>query len=383
MQTRQEETKFAPAERLDNSAIFRQSRMLEEQGLLTALYEAVMNAVVIVNAQRQIVYCNQNFADFTGFRDPRSLYGMRPGEAIGCIHSEEEAGGCGTAEACAVCGAVNSILDAQQGVLRVREAHIRKQDGTPDANIELKASPFAQDREKFVILSINDISDRVRRRALERVFFHDLMNTASGLKIISEELESAARTDSHLPVQNQLINGITHLIEEIREQRSLMAAETDDLEPTIKQCRSLELLHQLTAYYQYLDIAENRLIRIAPDSSDIPFETDRTLVFRVLSNMLKNALEASGPGETVVLACRAVRGGVEFSVQNPAYMPKNIQFQVFHRAFSTKSSGRGLGTYSMKLLTEHYLGGRVSFTSSHRNGTCFRAWYPLKLDSVA
>ena len=40
--------------------------------------------------------------------------------------------------------------------------------------------------------------------------------------------------------------------------------------------------------------------------------------------------------------------------------------------FSTKSStGRGLGTYSMKLLGERYLGGAVSFSSSAEHGTVF------------
>ena len=33
-------------------------------------------------------------------------------------------------------------------------------------------------------------------------------------------------------------------------------------------------------------------------------------------------------------------------------------------SFSTKGAGRGLGTYGMKLLTERYLNGSVSFVSS-------------------
>ena len=380
MQTAQIHSKFAPSKRLDEAEIKRQSHLIRNQAFLSRLYEAVMNAVVIVNQQRQIVFCNRNFASVAGFSRPEEIYGLRPGEAIGCVHSDEEEGGCGTTAACAFCGAVNAILDAQRGVFEAREANIRTRGGGPDVNVELKATLIEHQQESFVIVSMNDISDRVRRRALERVFFHDLMNTAAGLKIITEELPKTATAPSNA-IKEQLIDGISHLMEEIREQRSLLAAETEELQLTVKPARSLTLLKELTAYYQYFDIASAKHIVFSEDTEDLAFRTDRTLVFRVIGNMLKNALEASAPGETITLACRQKKGGLEFSVHNPAFMPQDVQLQVFNRSFSTKEAGRGLGTYSMKMLTEHYLAGRVYFTSSPSAGTCFRAWYPFNLKS--
>ncbi len=43
----------------------------------------------------------------------------------------------------------------------------------------------------------------------------------------------------------------------------------------------------------------------------------------------------------------------------------------------TSTCCRGLGTYSVKLLTERYLGGAVTFTSTQEEGTTFRVCYPL------
>ncbi len=63
-------------------------------------------------------------------------------------------------------------------------------------------------------------------------------------------------------------------------------------------------------------------------------------------------------------------------MNNPGEMPRQVQLQVFQRSFTTKGRGRGLGTYSMRLLTERYLGGRVSFASSPTEGVTFRAVYP-------
>jgi len=49
--------------------------------------------------------------------------------------------------------------------------------------------------------------------------------------------------------------------------------------------------------------------------------------------------------------------------------------------FPPKASGRGLGTYSIKLLTERYLKGSVAFTTSPEAGTRFTATLPINLES--
>jgi signal transduction histidine kinase len=104
--------------------------------------------------------------------------------------------------------------------------------------------------------------------------------------------------------------------------------------------------------------------------------TDRALLGRVIGNMLKNALEASRPGEAVTAGCERQVGQVRFWVHNSAVMPRSTQLQLFQRSFSTKGAGRGLGTYSIKLLGERYLGGRVVFSSVEGQGTTFTLVLP-------
>ncbi len=57
-------------------------------------------------------------------------------------------------------------------------------------------------------------------------------------------------------------------------------------------------------------------------------------------------------------------------------MPEAVQLQLFQRSFTTKGLGRGIGTYSIRLLTERYLGGKVSFTSTPAAGTRFELSFP-------
>ena len=56
--------------------------------------------------------------------------------------------------------------------------------------------------------------------------------------------------------------------------------------------------------------------------------------------------------------------GTFISVQNDRAMSNEVKYQIFQKSFSTKGNGRGLGTFSIKLLTERYLKGSVSFESN-------------------
>jgi len=109
----------------------------------------------------------------------------------------------------------------------------------------------------------------------------------------------------------------------------------------------------------------------------VQLTSDRTLLKRILGNLVKNALEACPPRQTVTLGCELIAGQkIRFWVHNPTPMPREVQLQVFNRSFSTKGPGRGLGTYSVRLLTEKYLKGVAGFTSSPEQGTTFFVTFP-------
>jgi sensor histidine kinase regulating citrate/malate metabolism len=100
--------------------------------------------------------------------------------------------------------------------------------------------------------------------------------------------------------------------------------------------------------------------------------SDGVIIRRIVGNMLKNALEAIHPGDAVTLSCHEQGGRLLFTVHNPGVMAPHVQLQLFRRSFSTRGeSGRGLGTYSMKLFGERYLKGEVTFESNAETGTLF------------
>jgi sensor histidine kinase regulating citrate/malate metabolism len=88
--------------------------------------------------------------------------------------------------------------------------------------------------------------------------------------------------------------------------------------------------------------------------------------------MIKNAFEAEQDEVRITFGMIPFQqNGAMIWVNNPGYMTEEVQLQIFNRSFSTKASDRGLGTYSMKLLTEKYLNGKIYFTSKKETGTSF------------
>jgi signal transduction histidine kinase len=110
---------------------------------------------------------------------------------------------------------------------------------------------------------------------------------------------------------------------------------------------------------------------------ELDLVSDRVLLRRVVTNMLKNAAEASG-GQTVHIRTARQGDGIAIEVRNSGYMSREVQLQLFKRSFSTKGEGRGYGTYGMKLFGERYLKGKIRFVSTPESGTAFTFLLPLE-----
>jgi signal transduction histidine kinase len=231
----------------------------------------------------------------------------------------------------------------------------------------------------FSVFVALDISHEKRRQALEHIFLHDIHNVACGLSWCIDFLQKATpdEREQHLDDIRRLCR---ELNEEIGAQRTLLRAESGELVLTPAKVGSLGLLQDAVDLYRGHPVAQGRILRVDDQARDATVVSDRILLLRVVCNLIKNALEASQAGHTVTAGCAADGNVAEFWVHNEGFMPRDVQLQVFQRSFSTKGIGRGLGTYSVRLLTERYLKGSVSFTTSPGQGTTFRIRCPLILE---
>jgi signal transduction histidine kinase len=355
----------------------RQSQLFLDEGLLHQLYDAVTEIVLILNEKREIVFANQRLLETLKIDEARDIYGARPGDALRCIHVNDNRRGCGSSAFCRACGAVKAIVSSQNGRTDVQECRIVLNEQGDSLELLIRTSPLAVNGENFTICALTDISHEKRKLALERIFIHDIKNLAGGVRFFANLLRNVGPAQVESSAE-MIHTTASRLLQEIDVHKDLIAAENNDLTLQSEPIHTLPLLRELAAFYQEQDIGAARRIHVHPDACHACFTSDRTLVTRVLENMLKNALEASSPGDTVTLGARMLKTKVEFWTHNPGFIPEEVQSRIFQRSFSTKGPGRGLGTYGIKLLSEQYLKGSVSFTTSKRYGTTFRVCYPLE-----
>lgn len=365
-------TEFAPAQREPIEVVLGQFRSFIGTHC-RAFFDALPTMVMALNSFRQVVFANQAIVTFLGQSAVEDMLGSRPGEILGCVNADVHSGGCGTSRHCRDCGATRAILSAinklipASGDCKLLRRHSTDIEGL---DLQVSASPFSVDGHNFVLFALTDITHESRRRNMERIFFHDVLNLAGGISGLSEMLSEMV-PDSVKSEFDILRSATNSLVDEVMAQRDLAAAEVNELSIFVDNHDTLDLLRKLRGFYAHSPVAQGRIIAIDPESCEVTVRTDARLVQRVLGNMLKNALEALPLGGTALLSCKEEGARVVFSVQNPGYIPQALQDSIFHRSFSTKGNGRGMGTYSMLLLSESYLGGDVGFRSSEVEGTVF------------
>lgn len=373
-------TWFAPAERVSIDVVRKQYEYFKDNHLLIKTLESISMAVLILNKQRQLVFANKAFMDMIHKEDVYSILGLRAGEALGCIYADVMEGGCGTSEHCRECGAVKAILNSFDYEQDVQDCRITLEDENQALDLRVMASQLKHKGESFSVFSISDIADEKRSEVLERIFLHDVKNTAGVLHGFSSLLMEKTQTELD-PSGKILIDLATKLLDEIDSYNQLTLAESKQLQVKLSSFGTLEFLERIKNQYMNHTVASEKSIQVDSNAVDIIMISDNIILGRILGNMIKNALESVQPGNIVSLSCARDGEKLKFSVHNPGLIPREVQLQIFQRSFSTKGIGRGLGTYSIKMLSEQYLEGKVGFTSSADKGTTFYGVYPLSLDS--
>jgi histidine kinase/DNA gyrase B/HSP90-like ATPase len=374
-------TLMAPVDRASDAEVRRQYALVVGTEWLARSLGALPHVVAMINQYRQIVYGNGSLAALLGVESLDDVIGRRFGEAVGCRHSDETTGGCGTTDYCTTCGAGTALLESWQGTAGCQECRIVSKSLGEDLDLRIWATPFVIGGETFTLFTLLDIRDEKRRAALECVFFHDVLNTASGVQGITGLLAGTS-PDERVEMVRTLEHLSWQLIDEIESQRDLVAVERGNLSVHTEAFLSRDLLDDVADGYRRHRLAATRILIVAPGSENVRVVSDRRLLKRVICNMTKNALEACPAGATVTLTCDSDAERIDIRVHNPTVMPHNVQLQLFQRSFSTKGLGRGLGTYSMRLLSERYLGGCISFASTEQAGTTFTASYPRQLRAI-
>jgi signal transduction histidine kinase len=223
------------------------------------------------------------------------------------------------------------------------------------------------------------MKEREQKDILVHGIIHDLMSPLHAiiglLSLLSERMQQEPEAD-WLRVATMAARRQQELISEIRDVFTAEVAALNQVQPD-----GVELMGVL-----------HRVVREREPvarGSDIRIEIDATLerasvvgeemrLFRVLTNLVDNALRYSPTGGAVKIRVRGDDSGVVVCVddEGPGVPPEMLPrlFEKFARGLD-RGSGTGLGLYFCRMTVENW-GGAIGYERG--NGTGSRFWIRLK-----
>ena len=369
---------FASVDKSSATELLKQIQILNQDVFLDGLMETVGGLLAVLNEHRQIIRLNRAFMDIAGLNEPRQALGLRPGEALGCVHANETDSGCGTTLYCSTCGSAKAIVSSLKYNRPAEDLCALKstRDGHDvDLVLQVRSHPISIGGSIFLLLFMQDITLQQHRAALERTFFHDINNMLAGLVGASQLL---SRDMQKSPMIDIIQRSSLRLQKAVEIQKLLLESETETYHLVEQKISVAQIRDDMLSLFQEHPARLEKTLEFTQDFEDLTIMTDISLFQRVLANMITNALEASEVGDRVRVSILLETSSICFRVHNNQVIPEDTKRRIFQRNFSTKgNNGRGVGTFSMKMFGEKILGGRIDFSSTLDEGTIFTFTLPL------
>jgi signal transduction histidine kinase len=210
------------------------------------------------------------------------------------------------------------------------------------------------------------------RDDLIAVVSHDLKNPLSAILMQAESMLKRASVGSEESLHllrvgaERIGRSATHMKALIEDLLDLARIETQRFTLHLQSVESRVFLEE--ALLAALPLAESKRITVAVDLIDLPrLEADPERVFRVLSNLLGNAVKFTPEGGTITL--RAAPRGDELLITvidtGPGIAADHLPhvFERYWQAGPASRAGAGLGLYIARGIVEAH-GGRIWAESS-------------------
>tara|TARA_R100001369_G_scaffold5880_3_gene16161 strand:+ start:69536 stop:70990 length:1455 start_codon:yes stop_codon:yes gene_type:complete len=166
------------------------------------------------------------------------------------------------------------------------------------------------------------------------------------------------------------------LIEQIDTMSSIASAFSNFAKMPAQKKEVLNVVHIVKLA---LDIFNEHYITFEAEPEEVIAKFDRTQLIRVVTNLVKNGIQAMPKGKLdpkIITKVFLDNDSVKITVEdNGSGISDDTKSKIFEPKFTTKTSGMGLGLAMVKNIVETY-NGSITFTSQLGVGTTFTVSFP-------
>ncbi|WP_394350906.1 sensor histidine kinase [Flavobacterium phycosphaerae] len=213
-------------------------------------------------------------------------------------------------------------------------------------------------------------------REMAKQVAHEIKNPLTPMRLTVQSFQR--KFDPNDPELKQKLNDYSKtLIQQIDTMTAVASAFSNFASMPAQQNETLNVVQVVELA---LDIFNEEFITFESNNSYIVTKLDRTQLIRIITNLVKNAIQ-SIPDEQeekqVLVSVNEVENNVIISVKDngSGIEPEHIE-HVFEPKFTTKTSGMGLGLGIIKNIIENYK-GTITFETELGKGSTFIVSLPI------
>lgn len=211
-------------------------------------------------------------------------------------------------------------------------------------------------------------------REMAKQVAHEIKNPLTPMRLTVQSFER--RFDPNDPnIKEKLKEYSTSIIQQIDVMSSIATAFSDFAKMPKQRKESVEVVSVIKIA---LDIFENENISFKSNSDEVYLMVDKSQLIRVVTNLVKNAIQAVEDTENpeIIVDISDFDEFFEIKVEdNGAGIEEELKTLIFEPRFTTKNSGMGLGLAMSKKIIETY-NGQINFESTVGKGTVFSIIIP-------
>ncbi|MDN3491676.1 sensor histidine kinase [Winogradskyella bathintestinalis] len=228
-----------------------------------------------------------------------------------------------------------------------------------------------------VVLATNEREQAWREMAKQVA--HEIKNPLTPMRLTVQSFQRKFNpNDENI---NQKVNEYSNtLIQQIDTMSSIASAFSNFAKMPAQKNENLNVVHIVKLA---LDIFNEDYIVFHSEAEEIIAKFDRTQLIRVVTNLVKNGIQAipedvNHPKIEVCVFSEAENVIITIE-DNGSGIAEDTKEKIFEPKFTTKSSGMGLGLGMVKNIVETY-NGSITFTSQLGKGTIFTVSIPANAE---
>ena len=212
-------------------------------------------------------------------------------------------------------------------------------------------------------------------REMAKQVAHEIKNPLTPMRLSIQSFQrNFDKNDSEF--KSRLDEFSKTLIQQIDTMSTIASAFSNFAEMPAQQGEKINIIETTKLA---LKIFKENYIVFSSEFEDLQVRIDRTQMVRIITNLIKNALEAceliKEPKVQVIIEKKKKEVLISV-IDNGEGISKELKNKIFEPKFTTKTSGMGLGLGMVKNLVDSY-DGRISVRSKIDTGTTFSITFPL------